>query len=57
VSREECKGYARIKNNPAFDAGMCFFTSFDKSERPADMNERPADVNERPADMIKKNFF
>ncbi|MBR3124109.1 MAG: hypothetical protein IKF42_01570, partial [Mogibacterium sp.] len=25
VSREECKGYARQKNNPAFDAGMCFY--------------------------------
>ena len=24
ASREECKGYARKNNNPAFDAGMVF---------------------------------
>ena len=37
VLREECKGYAREKNNPAFDAGMCFYDdnpdrSFDEGE-------------------------
>ncbi len=48
VSREECKGYARIKNNPALDAGMCFLPfGFFISTQTNAQEQCPASLPER----------